>query len=140
MFSANKNLISTMPLNFSDSLHHEREQASKADIFYRERLKVSNIIRFNSDSETDLEMQLKDVDVLLTHNKTTYRVSEKFRNVDYRDLYFEVYSKYPKTQGWLHAGSPNAILYFTPSAVYWIKHKSLWDFCLPIFFPLISVT
>lgn len=127
-----------MPYNFSDSLHHEREQASKADSFYCERLKVTEIIRFNTDSEADLEMQRQDVDVLLTLNKTIYRVSEKFRDVDYGDLYVEVYSKYPKTHGWLHTGSPNAILYFTPSTVYWITHKSLKEFCLHSFFPLID--
>lgn len=123
--------------NFKSSLNHEREQSAKADCFYREVLKVTDILRFNTDSEADMEMQRQDVDVILTLNGTTYRVSEKFRDKDYGDLYVEVFSKYPKTQGWLHTGSPNAILYFTPESIYWITHKSLSAFCLGTLFPLI---
>ena len=132
--------IKKMPHNFTLSLFHEREQASIADNFYRNQFKVSEIIRFNTDTEADMEMQLQDVDVLLTLNGITYRVSEKFRDADYGDLYVEVYSKYPKTLGWLHTGTPNAILYFTPKAVHWITHKSLKEFCLHTFFPLIQDT
>ena len=123
--------------NFKTSLNHEREQTALADTFYRDVLKVSEIKRFNSDSETDMEMQRQDVDVMLTLNETTYRVSEKFRDKDYGDLYVEVYSKYPKTLGWLHTGTPNAILYFTPETVFWITHKSLSSFCLNFLFPSI---
>lgn len=126
--------------NFNASLQHERESAVKADEFYREVLHVSDIKRFNTDSDTDMEMQRQDVDVLLTLNGITYRVSEKFRDKDYGDLYVEVYSKYPKTRGWLHTGSPNAILYFTPESVYWITYISLSSFCLQTLFPLIPVS
>lgn len=124
--------------NFKSSLEHEREQASKADAFYRDVLKASEIVRFNSDSEADLEMQRQDVDVLLTLNDITYRISEKYRDKDYGDLYVEIFSKYPQKPGWLHTGSPNAILYFTPKTVYWITHKSLFAFCQEVLFPLIS--
>ena len=123
--------------NFALSLKYEREQTESADIFYRNVLKVSELKRFNSDSEADMEMQRQDVDLLITLNDLTYKVSEKFRDKDYGDLYVEVYSKYPKTYGWLHTGSPNAILYFTPKLVYWITHKSLKEFCLQKFFPII---
>jgi hypothetical protein len=123
--------------NFKASLKHEREQAERADAFYREVLKASEVKRFNSDSETDMEMQRQDVDVLVTLNEIRYRVSEKFRDKDYGDLYIEVFSKYPQTPGWLHTGSPNAIIYFTPGFVYWITHKSLSAFCLDVLFPLI---
>ncbi|NDP21759.1 MAG: hypothetical protein GZ091_11870 [Paludibacter sp.] len=125
--------------NFELSLQRERMQAVKADAFYRDVLKVTEIVRFNSDSDSDMEMQRQDVDVLLTLNDITYRVSEKFRDKDYGDLYVEVYSKFPKTQGWLHTGTPNAILYFTPNTVYWITHKSLANFCLDQLFPLIAL-
>lgn len=123
--------------NFNSSLIHERGQSAMADNFYREVLKASCIKRFNTDSEEDMEMQRQDVDLELTLNGVTYRVSEKFRDKDYGDLYVEVFSKYPKTLGWLHIGSPNAILYFTPGFVYWITHKSLSSFCLETLFPLI---
>jgi hypothetical protein len=123
--------------NFRLSLNHEREQVSKANVFYRDTLKATDIVRFNSDSESDMEMQRQDVDLLLTLNGISYRVSEKFRDKDYGDLYVEVFSKYPATPGWLHTGSPNAILYFTPANVYWITHKSLAAFCLEVLFPVI---
>jgi hypothetical protein len=123
--------------NFKHSLDHEREQTIKADTFYRNALKATNIIRFNSDTPSDMEMQRQDVDLLLTLNGITYRISEKFRDKDYGDLYVEVFSKYPHTNGWLHSGSPNAILYFTPESVYWITHKSLAAFCLGVLFPVI---
>jgi len=122
---------------FKSSLQHEREQASKADAFYRNVLKASDIKRFNTDSDEDMEMQHRDVDVLLTLNNVTYRISEKFRDKDYGDLYVEVYSKFPKTVGWLHSGTANAILYFTPNNAYWITHKSLQEFCLNTLFPII---
>lgn len=115
--------------NFRKSLNHEREQSDYADQFYRNVLEVSEIKRFNSDSEADMVMQKQDVDVLLTLKGTTYKVSEKFRDKDFGDLYIEVYSKYPHVEGWLHTGSPHAILYFTPNSVYWITHKSLKEFC-----------
>jgi len=123
--------------NFKSSLNHEREQAERADRFYRDVLKVTEIKRFNTDSDADMDMQHQDVDVQLTLNGLVYRVSEKFRDKDYGDLYIEVFSKYPHTPGWLHTGSPNAILYFTPQCVYWITHKSLAEFCLKTLFPQI---
>jgi len=123
--------------NFENSLNHEREQADKADNFYRNIMKVSEIVRFNTDSPSDMVMQREDVDLLITLNGITFRVSEKFRDKDYGDLYLEMYSKYPKIEGWIHTGSPNAILYFTPNSVYWITHKSLSAFCFQILFPLI---
>jgi hypothetical protein len=123
--------------NFKSSLNHEREQTGKADRFYCEVLHATDIKRFNSDSEADMAMQRQDVDLLLTVNDTVFRVSEKFRDRDYGDLYVEVFSKYPHTPGWMHTGSPNAILYFTPETVYWITHKSLSAFCLDVLFPVI---
>lgn len=126
-----------MEHHFTLSLAHERAQMRIADAFYRDILKVSSMKRFNSDSKADMLMQKQDVDVIIELNGFFYRISEKFRDKDYGDLYVEIFSKYPDTHGWLHTGSPNAILYFTPVSVYWITHKSLSDFCLRTFFPLI---
>lgn len=120
--------------NFKASLYHEREQAARANNFYREVLNATAFKRFNTDSEADMDMQRQDVDVLLTLNGINYRVSEKFRDKDFGDLYVEVFSKYPKIPGWIHTGSANAILYFTPKYVYWITFKSLSTFCLKSFF------
>ncbi len=127
--------------NFDLSQQHERDQAEKADTFYRTELFATEIRRFNTDSIADMEMQRQDVDVMITLSSgLTYKISEKFRDKDYGDLYVEVFSKYPSTPGWLETGSPNAVLYFTPSSVYWITHKSLASFCLNVLFPSIPHT
>lgn len=115
----------------------ERRHQSTADRFYVEVLKATEIKRFNTDSEADMEMQRQDVDLLLTLNNVTYRISEKFREKDYGDLYVEVFSKYPAKEGWLFSGSPHAVLYFTPERVLWITHKSLSEFCKNNLFPFI---
>ena len=123
--------------NFRQSLQHEREQAEKANDFYTQRLHVNNIKRFSTDSDADMIMQRKDIDLQFDLNDITYLVSEKFRDKDFGDLYIEVFSKYPHTKSWLFTGSPNAILYFTPTHVYWITHKSLQQFCFEKLFPAI---
>jgi hypothetical protein len=116
---------------------HEKEQAVKADDFYRNVLKVTSILRYNHDMPRDMEMQRADVDVSIKIGEKLYHISEKFRDVDYGDLYIEIYSKYPHTQGWMHTGKPDAVLYFTPSHVYWINHYSLRHFCFDLLFPSI---
>lgn len=125
---------------FKKSLQHEREQANMADKFYVEMLHATDIERFNTDSETHMEMQRQDVDLQLNIRGTNFRVSEKFRDKDFGDLYIEVFSKYPHTMGWMHTGSPDAIVYFTPQTVYWITHKSLKAICDELLFPAIPAT
>lgn len=124
---------------FKKSLQYEREQTHEADKFYIEVLHATDIVRFNSDLETHMEMQRQDVDLMLNIRGTSFRISEKFRDKDFGDLYIEVYSKYPHTLGWMHTGSPDAIVYFTPRSAYWITHKSLIDFCKNTLFPAIPV-
>jgi len=125
---------------FRKSLQHEREQADMADKFYVEVLHAVDIVRYNSDSEAHLEMQKQDVDLQLNIRGTNYRISEKFRDKDYDDLYIEVFSKYPHTKGWMHTGSPDAIVYFTPQSVYWITHKSVSAFCNELLFPALPAS
>lgn len=125
---------------FKKSLQHEREQADMADKFYVEILHATDIERFNTNSETHMEMQRQDVDSQMIIRGTNFRVSEKFRDKDFGDLYIEIYSKYPHTMGWMHTGSPDAIVYFTPQTVYWITHKSLKAFCDELMFPAIPAT
>lgn len=124
--------------NFKVSLQHEREQAEKADKFYKTVLGATRIQRFNTESDADMFMQRQDVDLVLELKNVSYKISEKFRDKDYADLFVEVFSKYPETQGWLFTGSPNAILYFTPQNVYWITHTSLKKFCVEKLFPAIN--
>jgi hypothetical protein len=121
--------------NFENSLVHELAQTIAANLFYRTVIGASQILRFDTDSERDMEQQLQDVDLDLVINNVTYHVSEKFRDKDYGDLYIEIFSKYPHSAGWIYAQIPNALLYFTPTSVYWITHKSLVDFCLEKLLP-----
>ena len=123
--------------NFRHSLEYERSMAARADAFYRDVLGAKIIRRFDRDTEEDMEMQREDVDIIIERRGVQYRVSEKFREHDYDDLYIEIYSKYPDTPGWLITGTPNAILYFFPSSVYWVTHKSLYEFCVNKLFPAI---
>ena len=125
--------------NFKKSLQFEREQTEKADNFYRNILKVSDIKRFNSDSEEDMIYQKQDIDVILTLNDKNYKISEKFRFKDFGDLYVEVYSKFPHTMGWMNSGSPDAIMYFTPDNAYWIGHKTLKEFYINKLFAVLKL-
>ncbi|MDD3490589.1 MAG: hypothetical protein PHR62_11975 [Paludibacter sp.] len=123
--------------NFRHSLEYERSMATRADAFYRDVLGAKIIRRFDRDTDEDMEMQREDVDVIIERKGVEYRISEKFREHDYEDLYIEIYSKYPDTPGWVITGTPNAVLYFFPSSVYWVTHKSLYEFCVNVLFPAI---
>lgn len=124
--------------NFENSLRCERAKAAFADDFYRDYLPVSDIVRYDADTEYDMDWQRRDVDLTLTLlDGTTCHVSEKFREENFGDLYIEVFSKYPDKPGWMHTGSPDVLAYFMPDAVYLIEHKSLKTFCLQTLFPAI---
>ncbi|MDD3080322.1 MAG: hypothetical protein PHH37_14645 [Paludibacter sp.] len=123
--------------NFKNNLKHEKEQADRADKFYREVLHASEITRYNHDNEQDMIMQRKDIDCSFSINNVHYMISEKFRDKDFGDFYVEFYSKYPNTPGWIFTGSANAILYFTPENVYWVTFKSLKTFCVDQLFTTI---
>lgn len=126
-----------MEHNFEKSLQRERNKADEADEFYRNVFHATDIVRYSSDSDADMDFQRKDIDVAIEVENRTFYISEKFREVDYGDLYIEVYSKYPHKQGWMHTGSPDVLVYFTPAAVYRIAHRSLREFCIEKLFPQI---
>lgn len=124
--------------NFNHSLQYERGKAEIADNFYRNVLKATGIRRFNSDNKHDMFYQKKDIDVELILKEKVYRISEKFRNKDFGDLYLEFFSMYPDVRGWMDSGSPDAIMYFTPENAYWISHRSLKHFFDKTLLPLIN--
>lgn len=111
--------------NFNKSLLFERSKADFADNFYRTILNVTEIKRFNSDNEEDMFYQKQDIDVEVKLKEKVYRISEKFRDKDFGDLYIEVFSMYPEVAGWMKTGNPDAIMYFTPKNACWISHLSL---------------
>lgn len=120
--------------NFDQSLQDERNQTHIADNFYREQMFASKIIRYSNDTANDLKMQKKDIDACVYINEREYFISEKFRNKDYGDIYIELYSKYPHTKGWLEQNHASALLYFTPSKVYWIGYQTLHWFAHNLLF------
>ncbi len=95
--------------NFNKSLLFERSKAEFADNFYRTILNVTEIKRFNSDNEEDMFYQKQDIDVEFKLKEKVYRISEKFRDKDFGDLYIEVFSMYPEVAGWMKTGNPDAI-------------------------------
>lgn len=115
---------------FSKSLELERQQAASADSFYTKVLGARQVIRYASESAQDMAMQRLDIDVTIKVGERIFQISEKFRTRDFDDLYLEVYSKYPPILGWMDTGSPQVLVYFTPSKVHWIAHKELKDFYL----------
>ncbi|MBD80710.1 MAG: hypothetical protein CL840_17480 [Crocinitomicaceae bacterium] len=114
-----------MPHNFWKSLEYENSKSQVADDFYYHQFKIENRIRFNTGSESDMEFQLKDIDVQLYGWNRYTNVSEKFREVDYNDLYLELYSMYPTVKGWMHKSEANHLAYFFPQRMLWIKEKEI---------------
>lgn len=121
--------------NFEESLRRERGKSVEADIFYRDKMHVTEIIRYNSDCAKDMDFQRKDIDAALIIGNKTYYVSEKFRETNFGDFYVEIFSKYPHVQGWIYTGSPNYVAYFVPGFVYFIYHQALKSFCLEKLLP-----
>lgn len=124
--------------NFSQSKLYENEQIKRADKFYRDILHVSDIKRFNYQFSEERKMQRQDIDLILTYQNKSYKVSEKFRSKDFGDLYLEIYSKYPNVLGWLREGVSDYLMYFTPENVYCIDDHSLKNFYIEKLSPLLS--
>jgi hypothetical protein len=103
------------PHNFWSSLKVERDKAVFADEFYSNVFEVENIIRFDTESERDIDFQRADIDVQLYAWERHSNVSEKFRAIDYNDLYIELYSMYPNVKGWMQNSSADHLAYFFPT-------------------------
>ena len=113
------------PHNFWSSLKVERDKAVFADEFYFNVFEVENIIRFDTESERDMDFQRADIDVQLHAWERHSNVSEKFRAIDYDDLYIELYSMYPNVKGWMQNSSADHLAYFFPTRLIWIDKKDL---------------
>ena len=113
------------PHNFWSSLKVERDKAVFADEFYSNVFEVENIIRFDTESERDIDFQRADIDVQLHAWERHSNVSEKFRAIDYNDLYIELYSMYPNVKGWMQNSSADHLAYFFPTRLIWIDKKEL---------------
>lgn len=114
-----------MPHHYSSSSDYEKSWQPAADHFYKSKYPSSIINRFDSNSELDLDYQLKDIDLSLEIDDKTIYISEKFRQKDYGDLLIELYSKYPHTKGWMENSAADYLAYFNPESVYILSKKDL---------------
>ncbi|MDR2127114.1 MAG: hypothetical protein LBP63_09830 [Prevotellaceae bacterium] len=114
--------------NFSDSMQNEQKSHKRADDFYLNRLGVTDIVRYTGNTKTDLKIQRADIDVSFRRSGKLIKISEKFRAMDYRDLYIEFYSKFPDVCGWLNKSQADYIAYFFPTRVFIIDEKALSEF------------
>jgi len=126
--------------HFEKSLKQEGSSATLADVFYRRvPFSVVKIDRKNQNTKEDMVLQRQDIDLFLSFKDgRRYSVSEKFRAHDYNDLLLEIYSKYPKTKGWIHKSEADRLAYFFPTRMFWIHKKALSSFCLEELFPLVE--
>lgn len=111
--------------NFIRSLHREKTYQKRADNFYIQHLKATNIIRYNADTEHDMAIQRLNIDVSFTVGNKLINVSEKFREKNFNDLYIEFYSKFPQSHGWLSKSQADYMAYFLPEKVFFIDEKKL---------------
>jgi hypothetical protein len=124
--------------NFYNDLQHEQQYQNIADAFYVKHFGVSDIIRYNKNTEEHLEIQRQDIDVSFIYKNKRINISEKFRNKDFNDLYIEFYSKFPKIRGWLDNSQADCLAYFTPLRMILIDEKNLSEFYKTTLFPAVS--
>lgn len=111
--------------NFWKSLAIENDKSWLADAFYFNVFGVENIIRFNTGSKRDMEFQRADIDVQLQAWNRHANVSEKFRDVDYNDLYIELFSMFPNVKGWMSSSKATHLAYFFPNRMIWLDKTQL---------------
>lgn len=114
--------------NFSESLRREQSNQKSADDFYRKHFGATHIIRYNHNTESDMKIQRRDIDVSFLYKGKRINISEKFRKKDFNDLYLEIYSKFPNVRGWLDKSQADFITYFFPKRMFLIDEKTLAEF------------
>jgi hypothetical protein len=111
--------------NFSESLRREQSNQKRADDFYKKYFGATHIIRYNHNTEADMKIQRRDIDVSFQYKEKRINISEKFREKDFNDLYIEIYSKFPNVRGWLDKSQADFITYFFPKRMFLIDEKTL---------------
>lgn len=117
---------------FENSLNYEQSQFVEQDKFYKEQLNAAMIKRFDFNDPEEKEFQKEDIDLQLTFDdgRDSIYVSEKHRKAKYNDILLETYSKYPHEFGWLKKCRADYLAYFMNDKVYWIKERTLKEFCI----------
>ena len=106
---------------FKKQLNYEIKCQPLADKVYN-KLYGGYIKRYDWDDTYGREMQRRDIDVSLGgNNHTILSISEKFRRDDYGDFLIEVYSMYPRIDGWGRTSQADLYAYFVPNKLYMVS-------------------
>lgn len=91
--------------DFQDKLNYEHSQQPMADVFYKEHMGAISIERYDYNDPNGRIKQQHDIDCTITikdeqDNVYDINISEKFRSIDWGDMWIELYSRYPSVRGW----------------------------------------
>lgn len=130
--------------SFQKSLEYEQTMIPRADEAYLNLFsRVGHelvITRYDYNDPVGRKMQKNGADLKLTlkdeyGNSSNLTISEKFRSVDWGDMFVELYSQYPKVQGWgVTSQSVDFIAYFTPEKLYFVNYSDLLNVASDILF------
>lgn len=129
--------------NFFNALKYEKSMQNDADSLYKaiiynilhtqypqDEINI-DIKRWDFNNSEGRIKQLADIDVTvivtmpMRNNTFHYNISEKFRTADYNDMFVELYSKYPSTEGWGINTQADWICYHTPEDLYVVNAKDI---------------
>lgn len=132
--------------SFQKALEYEQTMIPRADEAYKNLFSRFGhelvITRYDYNDPVGLgrKMQKHGVDLKLTlkdeyGNSSNLMISEKFRSVDWGDMFVELYSQYPKVQGWgVTSQGVDFIAYFTPTKLYFVNYSDLFNVASDIIF------
>ena len=107
--------------DFQNKLDYEKGCQQMADVFYKEHMNAISIERYDWDDPEGRRMQKRDADCKIVVKSDVNEndflhpivISEKFRSMDWGDMWIELYSRYPSVKGWaLESQGVDLIAYF----------------------------
>lgn len=131
--------------NFQKALEYEQTIGiPRADEAYKNLFSRYDhelvITRYDYNDPAGREMQKNGADLKLTlkdkyGNSGSLTISEKFRSADWGDMFVELYSQYPRVQGWgVTSQGVDFVAYFTPKKLYFVNYGDLLNVASDILF------
>lgn len=130
--------------SFQKSLEYEQTMIPRADEAYKNLFSRHDhelvITRYDYNDPMGRKMQKNGADLKLTlkdkyGNSGSLTISEKFRSADWGDMFVELYSQYPRVQGWgVTSQGVDFIAYFTPKKLYFVNYGDLLNVASDIIF------
>lgn len=130
--------------SFQKALEYEQTMIPRADEAYKNLFSRFGhelvITRYDYNDPVGRKMQKNGADLKLTlkdkyGNSSSLTISEKFRSADWGDMFVELYSQYPKVQGWgVTSQGVDFIAYFTPKKLYFVNYSDLLNVASDIIF------